>query len=436
MKLSLSLCLVTLFSTGCGALLQGMGDEPLPAIESKVLSDTSFDKSVEADAVHIFRRREELPRGLFFYQDRKDGQTRTKLFASAEYPSATQPHVVLAAMAVNGAVRSRQKRALEAEYRARASEMGANALYFASNPSVVFAIRLGTGNAERSGPSPDKMEKNERKSLQGYKPLGAPRILELGQAEFVLPTKSARCYAMTVVMEEGASFSQDASHSLYIALKSGDRLLGNRSLKGPTEEIENSDGLEILAPRHGAFLHMRSFSNKLGCTNADTSAQIRFWTMGNTSNIGTGSLRVQLFEKKISKSKLATMLKESDARWARARLEAEQERARQDREDLARLKREQQAQAARDSRQAERARSAPSPAASTFFSMSLKSECPHTVKLFLGKKPRFGSGETRTISSNSINSFSGTAGKMFWIVDASGNGVSSYVASAGSQSIK
>ncbi len=413
-----------------------MGDQPLPPIESKVLSETSFDKSVEAGAVQVFRRREELPRGLFFYQDRKDGKTRTKLFASAQYPSVEQPHVVLAAMAVTGAVRSQQKPALEAEYRTRASEMGANALYFASSPSVVFAIRLGAGNAGISDASPDKMAKTERKSLQGYKPLGAPRTIELGRAEFVMPTKSARCYAMTVVMEEGARFSQDASHALYVALKSGDRLLGNRSLKGPVEEIENSDGLEILAPRHGAFLHMRSFSNTLGCTNAETSAQIRFWTMGNSSDIGTGALRVQLFEKKISKSKLATMLKESDARWERARIEAEQERIRQDREDLARLKREQQARADRDARQAAQARSAPSPAASTFFSMSLKSECSHTVKLFLGKKPRFGSGETRTISSNSINSFSGTAGKMFWIVDASGNGVSSYVASAGSQSIK
>ncbi|MBL4637497.1 MAG: hypothetical protein JKY56_26810 [Kofleriaceae bacterium] len=95
------------------------------------------------------------------------------------------------------------------------------------------------------------------------------------------------------------------------------------------------------------------------------------------------------------------------------------------------------AEAQEQSARAASRRSSPSSASTnTYFSMSLKSECSRTVKLFLGKKPKYGSGETRSISSNSINSFSGTAGKVFWIVDGSGNGVSSDIASAGSQSIK
>jgi len=69
------------------------------------------------------------------------------------------------------------------------------------------------------------------------------------------------------------------------------------------------------------------------------------------------------------------------------------------------------------------------------YSLSLKNECPKTVRLFFGQKPKFGSGTSSTIGANNIQSKSGSVGDMIWIVDASDNGVSSYSPRAGSQSI-
>jgi hypothetical protein len=80
--------------------------------------------------------------------------------------------------------------------------------------------------------------------------------------------------------------------------------------------------------------------------------------------------------------------------------------------------------------------SAPPPAsrASTgaeVVSLTLHNDCPHTVRLFFGRTPKFGSGTESSISANSRESHSMRAGDMVWIVDESGNGTSSLAASPG-----
>jgi len=57
--------------------------------------------------------------------------------------------------------------------------------------------------------------------------------------------------------------------------------------------------------------------------------------------------------------------------------------------------------------------------------VSIRSLCPSTVRVFYGDRPKYGSGTTSSISSNSINSHSFQPGDLFWIVDASDNGVAS-----------
>lgn len=76
------------------------------------------------------------------------------------------------------------------------------------------------------------------------------------------------------------------------------------------------------------------------------------------------------------------------------------------------------------------------PAPSTYSSLQLHNDCPETVKLFFGEKPKFGSGTYTSLSSNTTTSYTGNAGDMIWIVDDSQNGVSSTMMSAGSQSLK
>jgi hypothetical protein len=68
---------------------------------------------------------------------------------------------------------------------------------------------------------------------------------------------------------------------------------------------------------------------------------------------------------------------------------------------------------------------------SQIISLSLHSDCPETVRLFFGDTPKFGSGTEASISSNSTESHSMREGEMVWIVDQSGNGMSSLTASPG-----
>lgn len=65
------------------------------------------------------------------------------------------------------------------------------------------------------------------------------------------------------------------------------------------------------------------------------------------------------------------------------------------------------------------------PAAPQVISVSLHNDCPNTVKLFLGEKPKFGSGTNTSLGSNTTTSYQMKPGDMIWITDDSENGVSS-----------
>ena len=68
---------------------------------------------------------------------------------------------------------------------------------------------------------------------------------------------------------------------------------------------------------------------------------------------------------------------------------------------------------------------AAAPAPSGPVSVTIRSSCNKTVKVFYGDKPKFGSGTYSSISSNSVQSHSFQEGDLFWIVDESENGISS-----------
>jgi len=57
-------------------------------------------------------------------------------------------------------------------------------------------------------------------------------------------------------------------------------------------------------------------------------------------------------------------------------------------------------------------------------SFSIKNNCRKNVKIFIGSKPRYGSGVKGTLSSNSVNSRNGKAGDQLCIVDGRGNPIS------------
>lgn len=74
----------------------------------------------------------------------------------------------------------------------------------------------------------------------------------------------------------------------------------------------------------------------------------------------------------------------------------------------------------------------PPPAPPAVVSVQLRNTCPKTVKLFFGEKPKYGSGRTTTMSSNSVTSYSLAPGSTVWIIDEQENGLSSFSVSASS----
>jgi len=75
---------------------------------------------------------------------------------------------------------------------------------------------------------------------------------------------------------------------------------------------------------------------------------------------------------------------------------------------------------------------AAAPAGPQVVSVTLHNDCDHTVKLFLGDKPKFGSGTNTSLGSNTTTSYQMKAGDMIWITDDSENGLSSTSIGGGS----
>jgi hypothetical protein len=69
-------------------------------------------------------------------------------------------------------------------------------------------------------------------------------------------------------------------------------------------------------------------------------------------------------------------------------------------------------------------------------SVTIRSACSQTVKVFFGDKPKYGSGTYSSISSNSVQSHSFQPGDMMWIVDESENGLGSTSVSAGTRELE
>ena len=60
------------------------------------------------------------------------------------------------------------------------------------------------------------------------------------------------------------------------------------------------------------------------------------------------------------------------------------------------------------------------PAAPTTVSVTIRSSCSKTAKVFFGDKPGFSSGTQSSVSSNSVSSKTFRVGDQMWVVDDSG----------------
>ena len=68
---------------------------------------------------------------------------------------------------------------------------------------------------------------------------------------------------------------------------------------------------------------------------------------------------------------------------------------------------------------------ASAPAGPTTVSVTIRSSCSKTAKVFYGEKPGFSSGTTSSISSNSVQSKTFRPGDLMWVLDDSGKALGS-----------
>ena len=83
-----------------------------------------------------------------------------------------------------------------------------------------------------------------------------------------------------------------------------------------------------------------------------------------------------------------------------------------------------------------RASTPAAPAAPTTVSVTIRSSCSKTAKVFYGDKPGFSSGTQSSISSNSVQSKTFRVGDQMWVTDESGKGLDGVTIDAGTRQIE
>jgi hypothetical protein len=437
-KLSLLLAIPL---TGCATLLTELQSRvlPEPELELKILG--AAPEGVEPlapDALAVTAGSRELPRG-FFYARQPDG--RQKIHAAAGFPSDERPNAVIGAFVatLGGRAASVDARSLP-KIKERAAALGANHLWQTGARSpVVFALYVSSSDA----PAPagaDALLREARAQHDGFR-AGTKAARDLSDLDpFFVELKPNRCYVLVAALSGDARLNAAGENMIATELTSDDELLYNKSFMH-TEKLVTDDGVELTAPVNGRYLSARSFSHDLGCASGKGEAKVAVRTIGRSENLGEGTIYTQLLEKKVSKREIKTQLALARERRARARAEAERFAAEQRAREAEREAQRARDEARRAQLQASRTSSASSSSSSSGpdrYSFSLKNECRQTVKLFLnsGGNPRFSGGETRTLSANSIQSFSGFGPKTFWIVDDRGEGVSSFTAGGSTRNMR
>ncbi len=226
------------------------------------------------------------------------------------------------------------------------------------------------------------------------------------------------------------------------------RLLGTLAPEGTPEEAANAlakramfqdvlgDEAGALASRRESFEHAHTYFSGLGMVwvlRTDGDAAGARALCEKTRPLARNEDEVYDLYRECLQASTEGETLEQRLPWASAEdLAAYRERERSEAD--ARLSRRQADEAA--SRELRHESSEPgtapseAPAAPKRASFTLHNARPKTVKLFYGKTPKYGSGRTSSLSANTRQSETMNDGEMIWILDESGNGVSSFSASA------
>jgi hypothetical protein len=388
-------------------------------VEEKLIVETPPAALPEGQPIAVITSIQQLPPGLFYYS----GRSQKKLYALPDFPSTRAPHVVIGALAWKGGRYGTIPEAIEK----RAAAWGGDTLFCPPNAGFCYVVQVSQRAAETGYPGFEDLLSKEAGDHGKYKPDSRPVKVNLRDAQPIpFETTPSYCYMMLFALDSSANLVA-ARTGLYGEAKSNDSLMSNRSLAA-TEEVTSPEGFKMKAPVNGPYAHFRSFSQSLGCAAGDSKVTLQFHAAGRSTDLGTGTAFVQILAHKISKKELKQKKESHKRAVEKARKAAEEQRridAQRRQEEDARRERERQEA---NSRKADERQAASSKSAASNYSLSLKNNCPHTVRLFIGDKPKYGSGKYTTVSSNSITSYSGFAPQTFWIVDKSDNGISSFTA--------
>ncbi len=369
-------------------------------VEEKLIVEKPPAPLPEGQQVTVINSVQKLPPGLFYHS----GRDKKKLYALPDYPSTEAPHVVIGALAWKGGRYGTVPEAIKT----RAAAWGGETLFCPPNSGFCYVVRVSPRPPEVGYPGFEELLAQEAGNHGKYKPDSRPVRVDLRSAKPIpFETTPSYCYVLLFAMDSTANLVA-ARTGLYGEAKSNDSLMSNRSLAA-VEEVTSPEGIKMKAPFNGPYAHFRSFSQSLGCAAGDSKATIQFQAAGRSTDLGTGTAFVQILARRISKKELKRKSEEHRKALEEAKRAAEEQRRIEEKrrqEEEARRQRERQEA---DRRKANQRKSASNNSATSNYSLSLKNNCPNTVRLFIGKKPKYGSGKYTTVSSNSISSYSGFA---------------------------
>jgi hypothetical protein len=82
------------------------------------------------------------------------------------------------------------------------------------------------------------------------------------------------------------------------------------------------------------------------------------------------------------------------------------------------------------------AKAASAPAGPQTVSVTIRSSCGKTAKVFYGEKPGFSSGTQSSVSSNSVSSKTFRVGDLMWVVDDSGKPLGSVTIGSSTRNVE
>jgi len=406
-------------------------------VQERVLITQRLPVRAQPSQLVVFDRVKDLPRGLFYY---RSGSTK-KLFAVRDFPTAAAPHRVVAVFGWPR-VRYSSRGRLPERVRARASQLGATALFRPGRYSrVVYALLVSRAKPAPNRRSARALIRDQAAKHPGYRRYGRPVQKRLDDLErIVVRTSPATCYKVVVALDTVADLGPVGQAGISTLVSSGDPLIRRRSYM-PIERIRTAGGYRIRAPLHGRYVKLRAFTVGVGCAMTTTTASVYVRASTRRTNLGHGTAWIQVLTRRISHQELRTRKADSDRRYRLARLRSERyrrerlrrERERRYRREEERRRRYERSRSYRSSRRYGRTtrRYGSSSSRRGSYSLRLKNRCRRTVRLFIGRKPRFSSGRNTRLGGNTVTSYSGSAPQTIWIVGSSGRGLSSYALGAG-----